>query len=230
MVKVPGDLREAVFRRRLNRFSALVTIEDREEIVYLPNSGRLEALLVPGQKVYLAARSGDGRKTRFDLILVSFNHQLASVDSRMPSLILEEAFRDGKLPQFRCYPHLRKESVFGHSRLDFLLSGDEGQCLVEAKSVTLVRRGVARFPDAPTSRGRRHLESLVQAREQGYEAAIIFVVQREDARSFSPHDEIDPGFGQGLREATAQGVKAYAYNCKISLTEVGLSKEIPVNL
>ncbi len=229
-MKVPGDLREAVFQIRLNRFSALVTIEGREEVVYLPNSGRLEALLVPGQKVYLAARAGDGRKTRFDLALVSFNHQLVSVDSRMPSHLLEEDFRDGRLPQFRRYPRLRREAVFGHSRLDFLLSGEEGRCLVEAKSVTLVRRGVARFPDAPTLRGRRHLESLVQAREQGYEAAIIFVAQREDARSFSPHDEIDPRFGQGLREAAARGVRAYAYNCKVSLTEVGLFKEIPVHL
>jgi sugar fermentation stimulation protein A len=229
-VKVTDDLKEATLQRRLSRFSALVTFEGREEIAYLANSGRLETLLLPGQKVYLAARAGPGRKTKYDLALVSLNQLLVSVDARMPGLLLEEAFHDGKLPQFHRYLHLRREAVFGHSRLDFLLSGEGQLCLVEAKSVTLVRQGLARFPDAPTERGRRHLESLVQAQEKGYEASIIFVAQREDAHSFYPHDEVDPLFGRALREAAARGVRAYAYNCKVSLTERDLFKEIPVYL
>ena len=89
----------------------------------------------------------------------------------------------------------RREVVYGDSRLDLLLSGPGGACFIEVKSVTLVEDGVALFPDAPTERGRRHLGALVRAMEEGYRAAAVFVIQREDARACAPHDTADPAFG-----------------------------------
>lgn len=115
-------------------------------------------------------------------------------------------------------------------RLDFLLRNNSQSCLLEVKSVTLVRRRRALFPDAPTPRGRRHLAELVNAKEQGQQAAIIFVAQRSDAKSFSPHDEIDSDFGQALRKAQRRGVAIHAYNCLVSLDRLELDREIPVTL
>jgi len=101
---------------------------------------------------------------------------------------------------------------------------------MEVKSVTLVRKGVAFFPDAPTERGRLHVESLVWAKKEGYEAAIMFVVQRDDAEGFSPNDEIDPEFSQALRLAQLKGVSILAYKCRVKPNEIELAGQVPVKL
>ena len=120
--------------------------------------------------------------------------------------------------------------VYGESRLDLLLSGGRGLCYVEAKSVTLVEDGVGLFPDAPTERGRRHVETLAQAVREGHRGAVVFVIQREDASSFAPNDTADPDFGRALRKALAQGIEAYAYRCTVTKEEVRLSSAVPVHL
>ena len=111
-----------------------------------------------------------------------------------------------------------------------LLEGQAGKCYIETKSVTLVVNGVGLFPDAPTTRGVKHLHSLEEAVAMGYRAAAIFVVQREDARALSPNDSADPEFGQALREALARGVEAYAYRCSVTEQAIVLSDELPIEL
>jgi len=112
--------------------------------------------------------------------------------------------------------------------LDLLLKDEDRRCWVEAKSVTLVREGTGYFPDAVTSRGRRHLEELVELTSSGERAVILFVVQREDVKSLSSYDESDPEFGAALREAVWCGVEAYAYSCYVSREEIALKQRIPV--
>jgi sugar fermentation stimulation protein A len=154
---------------------------------------------------------------------------LVSIDARLPNDLVHEALIAGDGP-FKGPFVIKREAAFGESRLDFLLSGGDWRCLLEAKSVTLVKDSRALFPDAPTLRGRRHLQSLLEAKKAGYEAAVVFVAQREDAKDFSPNDETDPEFGRILREVQRQGVGVYAYACKVSTSEVRLAKEIPVYL
>jgi sugar fermentation stimulation protein A len=101
---------------------------------------------------------------------------------------------------------------------------------VELKSATLVVKGRAIFPDAPTERGRRHLQSLMQAKRGGHGAAAFFAVQRSDATSFAPNDETDPEFGRALRRAQKAGVQVYAYTCRVSTREIALDRSIPVRL
>ena len=115
--------------------------------------------------------------------------------------------------------------VFGESRLDLRLQGPAGLCYVETKSVTLVEDGVGLFPDAPTTRGAKHVRSLAQAVKAGHRAAVIFVVQRDDAQALRPHDEADPDFGAVLRESVAAGVEAFAYGCRV--TETALNPRPP---
>src|SRR5690606_25235402 len=131
---------------------------------------------------------------------------------------------------FRGYTEYAKEVTWGESRFDARLSGPAGTCLVETKSVNLVENGTALFPDAPTLRGTRHVEELVQAYEEGLGAAVVFVIQRSDARQFSPYDGADPVFGQALRAAHKAGVKLYAYTCRVTLDYMVLDGEVPVVL
>jgi sugar fermentation stimulation protein A len=136
---------------------------------------------------------------------------MVSIDTRVPNRLVREALRNSDLPELTGYQGIQPEYRYGHSRLDFLLTRDEARCLVEVKSCTLVEDGVARFPDAPTARGRRHLAELITAKQEGMRACVLFVVQREDAQWFTPNDATDPAFGMMLRRAVQEGVEAYAY-------------------
>lgn len=228
---------EGRFIKRLNRFAALVDVDRREYLAYVPNSGRLGELLVPGYRVLLAPAPAPThterkaeRKTAYDLALVDTGGVLASADARLPNRLVAEALAAGRLPQFAGYPTVQPEATFGDSRLDFRLSGPAGVCYVETKSVTLVEDGVALFPDAPTLRGVKHLHSLMAALDAGCAAAVIFVVQRADAEAFTLHDAADPLLGQTLRQAVAAGVSAYAYRCRLDEQSITLADAIPVLL
>jgi len=229
-VRIANQLREADFLRRENRFTCLVELQGNREMVYLPNSGRLNTVLLPEQRVFVTEKASPSRKTKYDLVMTSLNGAYISVDSRLPGDLVYQALLRRQLPQFNDYPSIKREAVSGKSRLDFLLSGDSNQCFLEVKSVTLVQNGKALFPDAPTSRGRRHLESLIQSKSEGYQAAILFVIQREDADRFSSNDGVDPNFGHALRKAKLHGVSIYAYRCRVSPGEIELADQIPVDL
>jgi len=215
------------FLRRENRFRALVCVDGVERAAHLPNPGRLSELLVPGRRVWLAPRDGAQRRTPCDLILVQHHGLLVSVDSRLPNSLLAEALQSGRVSLGE-YDRLAAEVPLGASRIDFRLNGPAGVHWVEAKSVTLVIDGVARFPDAPTARGRRHAQELTAAVDAGDVASIVFVVQRPDATSFAPNPEADPALAAALHEAAAHGVSLRAFTCWVSLEAVAIEGEIPV--
>ena len=224
------DLVEGKFITRLNRFAAMVEVQGQEVMVHVANSGRLGELLVPGYRMILKPALGDHRKTHFDLALVDLGSTLCSADARLPSSLLAEALAEGRVPEFRGYPTLKREVTYKESRLDLLLEGGSQPCFIETKSVTLVEDGLALFPDAPTLRGVKHLHSLVDARNHGYRAAVVFIIQRDDAEAFSPHDIADPLFGATLRSSVAAGVEALAYCCRVSEKEIRLTRRVPVRL
>lgn len=227
---LPAGLIPATLIRRLNRFAVEVELEGHPLAAHLPNSGRVRELLQPGTPALLVSRSGSRRKTAFDLLLVRLGPTWVSADARLPNALVREALAEGRLEPFRRYAEVRPEARFGGSRVDFLLRGREGDCLLEVKSVTLVEAGVALFPDAPTARGTCHLRELTEARRQGLAAAVLFVVQRRDGGAFSPNDPADPSFGRILREAAQKGVQVLAYRCRVSPREIRIAGSIPVRL
>lgn len=155
--------------------------------------------------------------------MVSLPGNLVSIDARLPNRLVKEAVIGGRLEGFEGYTKVEREVRYGRSRLNLLLEGEGRRCWVEAKSVTLVREGIGYFPEAVTSRVRRHLEELVELKGGGERAAIIFVVQPS-------YDRSDPDFGVVLQEAVASGVEAYAYTCRVSREEIALKQRIPVLL
>ena len=216
-MKLHPNLEEGFFITRLNRFAALVEMAGREEMVHVANSGRLRELFEPGRRLLLAPAPGEHRKTRYDLALVDLGHTLVSADARLPNALVAEALQAGALQPYTEYPEVRREVTYGESRLDLALEGPAGRCYLETKSVTLVEDGgVAMFPDAPTTRGVKHLHTLAQAAAEGHRAGAIFVVQRSDAACLIPHDESDPEFGKVLREAKAAGVDVLTYRCAVT--------------
>jgi len=225
-----GVVIPCTYVERLNRFRVTVTIRGRQVDAHLPNSGRLMELLTPGRRCWVAPVSGRRRKTAYDLKLVEHGDVLVSVDARLPNPLLAEALEEGRLGPFRACQQFDREVVRGGSRVDFLLRMPEGRLWMEAKSVTLVENDTARFPDAPTTRGARHVQELSEAVSSGDQAAVVFVVQRADARRFAPHDEADPAFGQALRQAAEAGVGVYAWTCRVTKERMAIAERIRVDL
>jgi len=215
---------------RVNRFAVLVDVRGKETLAHLPNSGRLGELLVPGARVWVIPQPSELRRTAWDLALVDAGGELVSVDSRMANLLVAAGLACGAFSELCDYPVWRCEVRVGASRLDFMLQSESGSCFVEAKNVTLVQDRRALFPDAPTLRGARHLRELTRCVLEGDRAAVLFIVQRGDADSFSPNRPADPPFASALEEAAARGVVVAAYRSQITLSGMRLGQPIPVYL
>ncbi len=211
----------AVFLSRPNRFIARVELDGCVETVHVKNTGRCRELLVPGAKVILCPGLNPARKTRYDLVAVYKGDVLINMDSQAPNASAPELLE-------RLFPGLsiRPEQTYARSRFDFYLEGGDRRVYVEVKGVTLEQDGVARFPDAPTERGRRHLEELATAAAEGYEAYVLFLVQMKGCRVFRPNDDTDPAFADTLRRVSRAGVGILCYDCIV--TEDGMVPDAPV--
>ena len=235
---LPAPLIPAVFLERPNRFLAIVRIGRRRCRAHMPNPGRMYELLRPGVQMFVARKTAPHRTTDYDVLMMRHRGRLVSLDSRAPNAIAREAIEARAVPALRPYRVARTEATFGHSRLDLVLERRRGRragskqetMFLEVKSVTLVVGGHAMFPDAVTARGARHMRELAELRRSGYEAGVLFVIQRSDAESFGPHDEADPEFATALREAAAAGVRIWAHTCRVTQRSIRLSEAVPVQL
>jgi sugar fermentation stimulation protein A len=231
VIRFVDGLVEATFLMRDNRFRTTVALNNGSRVsCYLPNSGRLRELLEPGRRVLLRPVTSSSRTTGFDLVLVDVGGTLVSTDARLPNTLVAEALRADRLAPFTDYDHVLQEVRYHESRLDFVLLRENQRCFIEVKSVTLVEEGLALFPDSPTTRGHRHVQELRRAVSEGDRAAVIFVVQREDAQAFTTNDKSDPQFAQALVGAIKEGVEVYAYGCRVSRNQVRLDRPLEIRI
>lgn len=237
-MRVDGSKVEALFIEKLNRFVGVVLLQGVSTAVHIPNSGRLAELLLPGALVILRVSDNPMRKYRYSLIMVEANGTLVSVDSLLPNKLAVDAlrrkseiFRRGKAQKLLFYDFIRPEVRYQASRFDIGLGDDEEiKYYLEIKGVTLAENSKAMFPDAPTERGARHLKELAAAKREGFGAGVFFVIQREDVEAFVPNDEMDPLFGQTLRNAVQQGVDVFAMKCRVEPQKIAFLEEVEVIL
>ena len=229
-MRLVGEVRDGRFIRRVTRFSGEALLGQRRVRAHIPHSGRLGELLVPGRRVLLRRERGKSRKTAHDLVGVANGRQWVCIDARLPPRLVEEALKGGRIAGFKGYRVERREVRLGGGRIDLLLAGPRGTCYVETKAVTLVIGRTAIFPDAPTDRGKRHLLALLGAHRRGRKAAVVFVVQRNDARRFSANWRTDPGFARTLARVAKAGVPVLTYGCRVTRTLVSITHALPVFL
>ena len=215
-------IKEGIFISRPNRFIAIVNIDGKEETCHVKNTGRCKELLIKGSKVFLEDCSHNpNRKTKYDLIAVYKGDCLVNMDSQAPNKVVQEwlpiLFPDITL--------IRPETKYKNSRFDFYVETEQEKIFMEVKGVTLEVDGEARFPDAPTERGVKHIQELIACRKDGYEAYIIFVVQMKGVTHFVPNLATHPEFAEALKNAKKQGVKILCYDCKVTPDELVLDKE-----
>ena len=219
---VPG-----VFLARPNRFIAHIEIDGKEEICHVKNTGRCRELLPVGAKVWCEKSDNPARKTGYDLITVQKGHRLINMDSQAPNAAVREWLEKGGLGQIE---NLKPESRQRDSRFDFSFIRDGKACFLEVKGVTLENDGVCAFPDAPTSRGAKHLRELTALAKEGYGAYVLFVIQMADVKYLHPNDITDPDFGAALRDAAATGVQILAMDCNVTPETMTLCSPVEVRL
>lgn len=220
-----SHIRSGYFLSRPNRFIAWVEIDGRKEKCHVKNTGRCKELLTDRALVYIQESDNPARKTKYDVIAVQKGELLINMDAQAPNRAAEEWLKRGGL-----LPHptqVKAEAKFGQSRLDFYLENAQRRMFVEVKGVTLEEHGVAKFPDAPTQRGIKHIQELCRCVEDGYEATLLFVVQMKGMYCVTPNWDTHPEFGQALQEAQRKGVQILAMDCTVTPDSITISREVP---
>lgn len=225
-MKYANPIISGKFIERPNRFIAKVNVNGSIETVHVKNTGRCRELLVPDADVYLEHWDTQSRKTKYDLIAVHKGERLVNIDSQAPNKVAAEY-----LPKlFPDYTLLKPEVKHNNSRFDFYLVTPSEKWFIEVKGVTLEEDGIARFPDAPTERGIKHVEELIACLDEGYHAMVLFVIKMKGIRQFEPNERTHPAFGDALRRAKAAGVHIRAVDCIVTSDSLTADSEIEVKL
>jgi len=216
------DYVKGIFKNRPNRFIAEVEVDGNLEIAHVPNTGRCKELLVDDAVVWLKPSDNPNRKTKFSLHFVENTGVLVSLYSQQANSIVYDAIINGKIKELSGYDYHQREKTVDDSRIDIYLANENEECYVEVKGVTLIVDGEARFPDAPTERGAKHLKELIKLKKDGNRCAVFFLIQHPAGKFFRPNWQNDPKFSQTLNEAYDEGVEILVYRCDNQLSGIEL--------
>lgn len=226
------NIHKGIFKSRPNRFIAYVEIYGQEEVCHVKNTGRCRELLIPGSIVYLEESDNPNRKTKYDLVAVEKDSKLFNIDSQAPNKVVQEWLEtsDSDILLNAEVRKIKPECKYKNSRFDFFIETENRKIFMEVKGVTLEEQGVLRFPDAPSERAVKHLEELMEAKREGYEACVLFVIQMEGPSYFTPNEDTHPKFCETLRTAEKMGVKVLAYDCQVTENSMKLNTKTEVRL
>jgi sugar fermentation stimulation protein A len=228
-IPFPAPRLEATFLRRRNRFVAEFRGDDGVEFAaHSANTGSMKGCLVPGGRCVLWDSGNPARKYRLSWKAIDVGSAWVGIDTSLPNQLAAAIVAAGRLPELGADPSVRREVVIAPgSRADLLVEDGDRRTWIEVKNVTLVEDGVARFPDAVTTRGLKHLRELAAKVRSGEGAMMIYVIQRADARAFAPAKEIDPEYAAALREVHDAGVLVRPFGCTVSPDGVRVDGLLP---
>ena len=227
-MKFKRKLLQGTFIKRYKRF--FVDIEYKNKIItaHCPNSGSMMGLLNKGNDAWFSISDNPKRKLKYTLEIVNVDKKLIGINTQLTNKIVLEALNKKKIKKLIKFNNVNPEVKFSDkTRFDFLISNKKDKCFLEVKNVTLVRKEkIAEFPDAITSRGTKHLKELISAKKKGFDSYILYLIQREDCRSFKIAEDIDRTYKIAFNEALKNGVKMLCYDCKLSNEEIKLNNQI----
>ncbi len=225
-----NDFVTGKFIRRVNRFIAEVALSDGNIVpCHLANTGRMSELLIEGRPCLLRPAKNPARKTAWDLVMVEYHNQWVCLVAVFANQIFERWLEEKNIPYFDHCHFIKREKKIGNSRFDFYLEQDDEKWLIEIKSVNFVVNGHAKFPDAPTSRGKRHVEELLKLKEQGYHVGVVFITMGQHVRHLSFNWDSDPAFASIMAEAAQADIYMKAFSATFEPPNVIFSGERPIH-
>ncbi len=219
---------KAKFINRPNRFIANIEIDGKTEVCHVKNTGRCKELLIPNATVFVQECAGGTRKTKYDLISVYKGDKLVNIDSQAPNKVFHQWVLDSDF--FGDIVLIKPETKYKDSRLDFYIETANRRILIEVKGVTLEENGVAMFPDAPTERGIKHMNELINSVDEGYKAWAVFIIQLKDVLYFTPNIKTHKAFGDVLKNAKSHGVNIMALDCDVTKNSIKARDYVEVRL
>ena len=217
--------------KRYKRFLADVELDDGTVVTaHCTNSGTMKTCLETGAPVYLTPVDDPKRKTKFTWEMIFMNGGWIGINTSVPNLLAFEAVRDGKIEKLSGYTFVKREVTFGDSRFDIYAENEREKCFTEVKNVTMKVGEFARFPDAVTTRGRKHLETLMQVKKQGIRAVMLYVIQRMDVDKFGVAETIDPDYARTLKKAFRSGVEIIPVQALVSPEGIEIVRELPFEI
>lgn len=222
------NIHKGKFKNRPNRFIAEVEIDGVINTVHVKNTGRCKELLTENATVFLEKSDNPLRKTQYDLVAVYKGDRLINMDSQAPNIVFGEYLKKNEL--IENVTKIKPEHKFNNSRFDFYVEAENRKIFAEVKGVTLEEDNIVMFPDAPTERGLRHIQELIEACKQGYEAYCVFIVQMYNVKYFTPNVKTQPEFAQALITAQNQGVNIIAYDCIVTENSLEVNNQVKIIL
>jgi sugar fermentation stimulation protein A len=231
-MKFLDPLIRGTLERRYKRFMADVTLENGDTVVaHCANSGSMLTVKEPGSEVWLSPARNPERKLKYTWEMIRVGRSLVGVNTAHPNTLVADAIEKGRIAELTGAENIRREVKYGkNSRIDVLLETAGKLTYVEVKNVTLSReKGLAEFPDSVTARGAKHLAELSDMVADGHRAVMLYLVQRQDCKSFTVADDIDPVYAEALMKAKAAGVETLCYDCRMSTGEIRIGKALTIN-
>ena len=231
MIKFDTPLVKAKLIRRYKRFLADVELENGKTVIaHCTNSGSMISCLEEGADVYLSPNNSPTRKTKFTWEMIRINNQWIGINTNIPNLLVYNAIHDGEIEKIKNYKSLKREVTFGDSRFDIYAENETEKCFIEVKNVSMKDGDFARFPDAVTKRGKKHLNTLIEVKKQNMRAIMIYIIQRTDVNIFSPAWNIDPEYAKTLIKAHENGVEIIPLQARVSPNKIEIIRELPYKL
>ncbi|MCG8582796.1 MAG: DNA/RNA nuclease SfsA, partial [Bacteroidales bacterium] len=216
-MKFESPLIHGYLIKRYKRFLSDIRLDDGSIVVaHCTNSGSMKTCIEEGAEVYLSLAKDPKRKTRYTWEMIKLNNKWVGINTSHPNLIAFEAVKNEEIEQLKGYSHVQREVKVGNSRIDIMAQNKEETCFIEVKNVTMKDGDFARFPDAVTTRGKKHLDELIQLKKEGIRAVMLYIIQRSDVSVFAPANHIDPDYADTLRKAYKEGVEIIPIRVKVS--------------
>ena len=231
-MKFKKKLLQGTLIKRYKRFFVDIKYQNRTINAHCPNPGSMMGLLDKGNGVWFSESDNLKRKLRYTLEMVEVDKTLVGINTQLTNKIVLEALNQKKIKNLIKFNNIKTEVKFSDkTRFDFLISNNKTKCFLEVKNVTLVReKKIAEFPDSITSRGTKHLKELISAKKKGFESYILYLIQRDDCKSFKIAKDIDEEYKSTFNEAIKNGVKILCYDCKLGIEEIKLNNKINYEL
>ena len=214
--------------KRYKRFFVDVKINNQIVTAHCPNTGSMYGLLNKGNKVWISKSNNPNRKLKYTLEIIEDNQSKVGVNTHSSNKIVHHALQNNLITDFKNVIKIQPETKFGvNTRFDFYIVNKNSKAFLEVKNVTLSRtKGIAEFPDAITARGLKHINELVKASKKNYKIYILYLVQRNDCKSFKIANDIDPDYANALGKAVKNKLNILCYDCKFLTKGIKLNKKI----
>ena len=215
--------------KRYKRFLADVELVDGTIIVaHCTNSGSMKTCIEEGAQVYLSPAKDPKRKTKYTWEMIFINGGWIGVNTIIPNQLAYDAILSDKIEKLAGYTFIKREVKFGDSRFDIYAENEHEKCFIEVKNVSMKVGSYALFPDSVTSRGRKHLETLIEVKKAGMRAVMLYVIQRMDIDAFGIAEDIDPEYAKSLRKAVKHGVEVIAVQAKVDKNSITIIRELKI--